>query len=374
MSLINNIYYNIVPFVLVLSILVFIHELGHYLAARWNKVKVDVFSIGFGAELFGWTDRLGTRWKVSLVPLGGYVKMASDLNAASQPDTQMIEAMTDEEKEGSLYHKTVWQRIAISAAGPAANYLFAILVFGLLYIFSGQKIPSDQAKIGQVMPGSVAFHSGFQGGDLVTAANHQPVQTFVDMQKVIQANVGKEVTFDIQRNNETMILKAIPEAVGNAGNKVGRIGVVPSFDQVKRSPFTAFYYAITEIYHISATTVSSIGNMIIGQQSTDGLSGPLGIAKITGQIAQRGFIDLIWLSALLSINLGLINLFPIPMLDGGHLLFYFIEAIRGRPVPEKIQEWGYRIGFAIVIALMVISTWNDLQNLKVFEFFKKFFN
>ena len=374
MSLINNIYYNIVPFVLVLSVLVFIHELGHYLVARWNQVKVDVFSIGFGTELVGWTDRAGTRWKVSLIPLGGYVKMASDLNAASQPDAKMIEAMTDEEKKGSLYHKTVWQRMAISVAGPAANYLFSIVVLGLLFIFSGQKVPSDQAKVGHVMPASAASLAGFQEGDLITAVNQQPVQTFIGMQKIIQANRGQEIVFDVQRNNHKVVLKATPQTVKEQGRDVGRIGIVPSMDQIKRSPVTAFYYAVVNIYQISVHTVQSLCKMITRQESTDGLSGPLGIAKLTGQYAQKGLVDLIGLAALLSINLGLINLFPIPMLDGGHLLFYFFEAILGRPVPEKIQEWGYRIGFFLVMILMIISSWNDLQKLKVFEFFKKFFN
>ena len=324
MSLISLVYYNIVPFIVVLSLLVFVHEWGHYLAARWNDVRVEVFSIGFGPEMFGWTDRNGTRWKISLVPLGGYVKMFSDLNPASQPDQKLICQMSEEDKKVSLFHKTVWQRIAVSAAGPLANYLFAVLIFGTLYIFSGQKILSELAKIGQVMPESAAEHVGLQPGDLVLDVNGKALKTF--------------------------------------------------YDQVKHSPLTAYFHAIKDVYDVSARMLVHLGQMIVGKRSADALSGPVGIAALTGEVARKSITDLIWLAALLSINLGLINLFPVPVLDGGHLLFYFMEAIRGKPVSEKIQESGYRIGFGLIIMLVVISTWNDLYHLKVFEFFKNIFN
>ena len=374
MSLINLVYYNIIPFILVLSLLVFVHELGHYLVARWNGVKVEVFSIGFGTELFGWTDRVGTRWKISIIPMGGYVKMFSDLNPASQPDQTLIQGMSEKDKEVSLFHKTVWQRIAVSAAGPLANYLFAIFLFGTLYIFMGQKIPSEEAKIGHVMPKSAAEQVGLQEGDLILDINGITTGTFAELQKIIQENPGHEIVLHVQREEQKLMIHATPQATKVKDHEIGRLGITPSYHEVKRSPLTAYFYAVEDVYTFSAKTLAHLGQMIIGNQSTDGLSGPLGIATLTGEVARKSLIDLIWLTALLSINLGLINLFPVPMLDGGHLLFYFIEAIRGKAVSEKVQEAGYRIGFSLVMLLVVISTWNDLSHLKVFEFFKNIFN
>lgn len=374
MSLINLVSYNIVPFIVVLSLLVFVHEWGHYLAARWNDVRVEVFSIGFGPEIFGWTDRNGTRWKISVVPLGGYVKMFSDLNPASQPDQKLICQMSEEDKKVSLFHKTVWQRIAVSAAGPLANYLFAVLIFGTLYIFSGQKILSELAKIGQVMPESAAEHVGLQPGDLVLDVNGKALKTFVELQKMIRENPERELLLHVEREGQEIAFRATPQSVVVGGRQEGRLGITPFYDQVKRSPLTAYFHAIKNVYDVSAKMLDHLGQMIVGKQSAGGLSGPVGIAALTGEVARKSFTDLIWLAALLSINLGLINLFPVPMLDGGHLLFYVMEAIRGKPVSEKIQESGYRIGFGLVIMLVVISTWNDLYHLKVFEFFKNIFN
>jgi regulator of sigma E protease len=366
--------YTFIPFILILSILVFIHELGHYLIARWNGVKVEVFSIGFGSEIYGWTDKKGTRWKISLLPLGGYVKMFSDLNPASQPDQKLIQEMSEEDKKVSLFHKSVWQRIGVSAAGPIANYLFAILLFGTLYIFVGQKIPAETSKIGQVVPKSIAEKVGLKSGDLVLAVNETPIQSFSELQKIIQVNPGREIKLYVQRDNQNFTVKAIPQSINTGSHPIGRLGITPSFNEVKRSALTAYFYAVYDAYDFSVKTLSHLGKMIIGEHSTENLSGPLGIASLTGEVARKGFIDLIWLTALLSINLGLINLLPIPMLDGGHLLFYFIEAVRGKPVSDKLQEWGYRVGFGFIMLLMLISTWNDLSNLKVFEFFKNIFN
>lgn len=374
MSLISLVSYNIIPFILILSLLVFVHELGHYLVARWNGVKVEVFSIGFGAELFGWTDRAGTRWKISIIPMGGYVKMFSDLNPASQPDQSLIQEMSEEDKKVSLFHKTVWQRIAVSAAGPLANYLLAIFLFGTLYIFMGQKIPSEDAKIGQIIPKSAAEQAGLQEGDLILDINGEATRTFAEVQKIIQQNPGREIILHVQREEQGMTIHAMPQGIKARDHEIGRLGITPSYHEVKRSPFMAYFYAIEDVYAFSAKTLAHLSEIILGNQSTDGLSGPLGIANLTGEVARKSLVDLIWLTALLSINLGLINLFPVPMLDGGHLLFYFIEAIRGKAVSEKVQEWGYRMGFGLVMLLVVISTWNDLSHLKVFEFFKNTFN
>lgn len=373
MFMINAFVVNVLPFLVVLSVLVFVHELGHYLVARRNGVQIEVFSIGFGPEIFGWNDRAGTRWKFSLIPLGGYVKMFSDLNPASQPDMESIQAMSEEDKARSLFHKTVGQRIAVSAAGPLANYLFAIVLLGGLYMTVGQRVPSETATLGFVMPKSAAAEAGLQKGDRLIEMGGVTIATFDEMQQQARANPGKELPLTILRDGQEVHVKITPKSVMVRGTEIGKLGVSQGVAEVKRSPATAFFYAAADCVTISWKTVKSLGQVIVGKESSEGLSGPLGIAALTSEVAQRGLVDLLWLAAFLSINLGLINLFPVPMLDGGHLLFYGIEAVRGKPVSDQTQEIGYRIGFALVMALVLFSTWNDLSRLKVFEFFAKFF-
>ena len=361
------VYLNILPFVLILSLLVFVHELGHYLVARYNGVRVEVFSIGFGPEIFGWTDRSGTRWKVSYVPLGGYVKMFSDLNAASQPDAAAISHMSDADKAVSLFHKSVGQRLAVSIAGPVANYLLAILLLTGLYITVGQRIPAETAKIGHIMDQSAAFKAGLKTGDHVIAINDQPVKTFIDMQAHIKANPDKKLVFRIERAEQQHILDIIPTAQDTLNGRVGLIGVTQGTDTHVLPFYQAPMQAVIDVVKISYQTLSSLGRMLTGKQSADGLSGPLGIASLTSQAAQAGITETVWLTALLSISLGFLNLLPVPMLDGGHLLFYCIEAIRGKPVRESIQEVGYKIGFGLIVALMLFSTWNDLTRHHFFQ-------
>lgn len=373
MELFQIIWGNIVPFVAVLTVLVFVHELGHYYVARRCGVRVEVFSIGFGPEIFGWNDASGTRWKFSWIPLGGYVRMFSDLNAASMPDQTAIAAMSDEDKSASLFHKTVGQRMAVSVAGPAANYIFAILLLGGLYMISGQRLPSDAAKIGQVMPNSAADIGGLRSDDTITHINGGIIHHFSDMQSVIQKNPGIPLTVSIMRDDAPHQLTLTPDSTIVQGTAQGRLGITQGADSVRRPFWSAFFYAAADTWSFTVKTLHSLGQVITGKQSADGLSGPIGIASLAGKIAQKSYGELFWFAAFLSINLGLINLFPVPMLDGGHILLYAIEGIRGKPVSEKAQEIAFRIGFACIMALVLFSTWNDLAHLKVIDFIKRLF-
>jgi regulator of sigma E protease len=373
MHVLQVITHTVIPFLVILSILVFVHELGHFLAARRNGVKVEVFSIGFGPEVFGWNDRKGTRWKVSLLPLGGYVRMFSDLNAASQPDQERIAHMTETEKQQSLFHKTVWQRISISAAGPIANYLFAALLMTGLYVFVGQRIPAETAKIGQIMPQSAAALAGLKSDDVIHQINEHPVASFNDMHALVRENPGKELTFVISRESQPLTLKVVPQEATEGTLTVGRLGVTHGTTDIQHPFYTAPFYALWDCLKFTSQALISVGQILTGKRSTDGLSGPIGIATMTGEIMQKGLTDILWFCIFLSLNLGFLNLLPIPMFDGGHLLFYFIEAVRGKAVSEKAQEIAYRIGFTFVIFLVLFSTWNDLSRLKALEFLRNIF-
>lgn len=357
----------IIPFLIVLSILVFVHELGHYLVARYNGVGVDVFSIGFGPEVFGWNDKAGTRWKVSWFPLGGYVKMVGDADAASTPDHKALKKMEKDLRARSLYYKTVWQRIAVSVAGPVANYLFAIALFAILFATVGQRytVPVIQG----FQEGSVAEKAGFQIGDRIKDINGEQINRFEDIPVIVQAHAGNVLQVVIDRNGHILILSVTPilsEIKDHFGHvhKVGLLGIKGSeTGYIKRDWWNSWWYATEEAFSLSWQTLKALGQIMVGAKSADGLGGPLRIAQMSGEIAQSGFIALFWFMALLSVNLGLINLFPVPMLDGGHLLFYFIEAVRGKPLSEKAQEWGFRVGFGLIIALMVFATWNDIVHI-----------
>ncbi|CAK0762879.1 Zinc metalloprotease [uncultured Gammaproteobacteria bacterium] len=461
MHIIAGLWTYLLPFLVVLTILIFVHEFGHYLIARRCGVKVEVFSFGFGPELFGYTDVAGTRWKCCAIPLGGYVKMFGDADAASTPDERVTE-MSAEEKAVSFYHKRVGQRIAIVAAGPLANYLFAVVVLALLFMTSGQ--PFVPAVIGKIQPGSAAEAAGFVIGDAVTAIDGVAVERFEQLQQIVRAAPGRTLAMTVKRNGRLVVLSATPRdsttsglfglvrfsfgVLGVGAHSAPVIGsvvgldekgagltagdtilsvdgtVVESFDQVmqivRRSPgqalqitverggrkielqatpeavrvndrngstqtvgrlsigraiayrqydpFSAVLRAVDETVSISRETLAAIGQMMVGARGTEEFGGPLRIAEMSGDVARNGLVSLIWFIAMLSINLGLINLFPIPLLDGGHLMFYGIEAIRGRPLSERAQEYGFRIGLALVLTLMVFATWNDLVHLRVVEF------
>jgi regulator of sigma E protease len=351
------------PFLAVLTALVFVHELGHYLVARWNGVRVEVFSIGFGPEIFGWNDKAGTRWKFSLIPLGGYVKMFGDANAASMP-AEGSDGMTAEERAVAFPHKRLGQRAAIVAAGPIANFLFAIVVLAGLFSIVGQ--PFTPAVVGEVVADSPAEAGGFQAGDEVIAVDGRSVERFEELQRVVALRPEETMTFTVLRDGVEVRLQAAPRRVVRTNHlgeehEVGQLGISrSSADFVQHDPLSATWQATRETFGIIDQTFTALGQIIRGDRGADELGGPIRIADMSGQAAELGIGTLIYFAAVLSINLGLINLFPVPMLDGGHLLFYGIEAVRGRPLGERAQEYGFRIGLALVLTLMVFVTWNDL--------------
>ncbi len=364
----------VVVFLVILTVVVFVHELGHFLVARWNGVRVDVFSIGFGPELFGHTTRSGTRWKVSLLPLGGYVKMFGDADAASTPDQRTT--FTAEESRVAFQCKKVWQRAAIVAAGPAANFVFGIVVLAVMFMVYGE--PLTAPVVGQVQPGSAAAEAGLQPGDRVLEANGSKVGRFQDLQRIVRLTVGGPVSMVVRRGDQRIDvlthprLMEIKDAFGNL-HKTPVLGIVadPNATEIVHfGPASALWEAMGQTGEMVSTTVTGLGQMLSGERGTEELGGPLRIAKGAGQAAKLGLGSVVFYTILLSINLGLINIFPVPLLDGGHLLFYGVEALRGRPLGPKAQEYGFRIGLFLVFALMLLATRNDLVDLRVWEFIK----
>jgi regulator of sigma E protease len=353
----------IVSFLVVLTVLVFVHELGHYLVARRNGVRVDVFSIGFGPELFGWNDRAGTRWKVSAIPLGGYVKMYGDADPASTPDASVGE-MTPDQRAVSFHHKRLGQRAAIVFAGPLANFLFAIVAFAGVYSIVGQ--PFTPPEITSVAADSAAERAGLRAGDRIIRINGVEIERFEQIQRIVQLSLENPLDLVVRRDGKEISMTAAPTVVEEAdrrGNvlRVPRLGVKGvKVEFVRHNPWDAVWRGIAETWVQTAGTVQALGQMIAGRRQTDDLGGPLRIMEMSGEVAQGGPAAFIVFMAVLSVNLGLINLFPVPMLDGGHLLFYAIEALRGRPLGPRAQEYGFRIGLVLVFSLMIFATWNDL--------------
>jgi regulator of sigma E protease len=361
----------VIPFLFVLTIVVFFHELGHFLIARWAGVKVLTFSLGFGPELAGFNDRHGTRWKISAIPLGGYVKFFGDDSEASTPSFDSLAGMTDEEKAGSFHHKKVGARAAIVAAGPIANFLLAIVIFTCLFTFFGKPITS--ARVDKVEANSAAAAAGFQVGDIVTDIDGAKIETFSDMQRIVATRAGEHMTFTVNRGGDTIQLQGTPELrevkdpFGNA-HRQGVLGITRQTvagDAVTErvDPATALWLGVKETWFVIDQTVAYIGRIFTGREPADQVGGPLRIAQISGQVATIGLAALIHLAAVLSISIGLLNLFPVPLLDGGHLLFYSFEAVRGRPLSERAQEMGFRIGLGLVLMLMVFATYNDILHL-----------
>ena len=361
----------VIPFLFVLTIVVFFHELGHFLIARWAGVKVLTFSLGFGPELFGFTDRQGTRWKVSAVPLGGFVKFFGDDTEASTPSAETLANMTEEERAGSFHHKKVGPRAAIVAAGPIANFLLAIVIFTCLFTFFGK--PSTSARVDKIEANSAAEAAGFQIGDVVTAIDGTKIDNFTDMQRIVGTRAGEKLTFTVKRGDAIVQLQGTPELqlvkdpFGNA-HKRGVLGITRKTgagDVVTErvDPLTALWLGVKETWFVIDRTLAYIGGVFTGREAADQVGGPLRIAQISGQVATIGLAALIQLAAVLSISIGLLNLFPVPLLDGGHLLFYAVEAVRGRPLSERAQEMGFRIGLGLVLMLMVFATYNDILHL-----------
>jgi regulator of sigma E protease len=361
----------IVPFLFVLTIVVFFHELGHFLVARWAGVKVLTFSLGFGPELFGFNDRHGTRWKVSAIPLGGYVKFFGDDSEASTPSSDTLAAMTEEERAGSFHHKKVGPRAAIVAAGPIANFILAIVIFTCLFTFFGK--PSTTARVDKIEANSAAAAAGFQVGDIVTDIDGTAIGSFSDMQRIVSVRAGDQLSFTVKRGDATVQLRGTPELrevkdpFGNA-HRQGVLGITrataPGDVVTERvDPATALWLGVKETWFVIDRTLAYIGGIFTGREAADQVGGPLRIAQISGQVATIGVAALIHLAAVLSISIGLLNLFPVPLLDGGHLLFYTVEAVRGRPLSERAQEMGFRIGLGLVLMLMVFATYNDILHL-----------
>src|SRR5215831_440508 len=344
----------VVPFLFVLSLVVFFHELGHFLVARLCGVRILTFSIGFGPELAGFNDRYGTRWKIAAIPLGGYVKFFGDENASSAPDASRLQTMNASERALSFHFQPVWKRAAIVVAGPLANFLLAIAIFAAIFTIYGKQTMS--ARVDTVQADSAAATAGFVPGDIVLSIDGQPIDNFADMQRIVSDSAGR-----------TLAIREDKDSFGNV-RRIGILGISRSmtpgdvkFEPV--SPPQAIWLGGQETWFVVDRTLSYIGGVIIGREAADQLGGPIRIAQISGQVATIGFAALVHLAAVLSVSIGLLNLFPIPLLDGGHLLFYAIEAIRGRPLSERAQEVGFRIGLAIVVMLMIFATFNDIVHL-----------
>jgi regulator of sigma E protease len=360
----------VLPAIVVLVLVVFIHELGHFQVGRWCGVRIQAFSIGFGKELFGFNDKHGTRWKLSVIPLGGYVKFVGDENAASLPKASGLpEAQRDE----TLFHgASVWKRTAIVAAGPVANFILAIVIFAAVFATLGR--PVTAPRVDKLMPGGAAEAAGFLPGDLIVEIDGSPIESFSEIQQIVTLAAGNVLTVIVDRGGERITLtptperREMPDGLGST-QRIGVLGITRNMgdgDLVYKqfSPLQAVVEGVKETGHIIERTMTYVGRLFAGRETADQLSGPIRVAQVSGVIASSGGVPaLLHLSAILSVSIGLINLFPVPMLDGGHLVFYAIEAIRGRPVSQRAQEIGFRIGLALVIMLFVFVTFNDIVRL-----------
>ena len=360
-------------FLFVITLVVFFHELGHFLVARYFGVAVEVFSVGFGREIFGWTDRYGTRWKVSWLPIGGYVKFAGDADAASRPDHAAAAAMSEAERKGALLLKPLYQRALVAVCGPLANFILAIVILTGLSLYAGRT--TVVPLIGEVTQGSPAAAAGIKSGDLVTKVDDTVITDFQQLPEIISVSGGAPLAVGIRRAGHDLTiwisprLMKIRDVLGNDTTQMV-IGVRPDPHapvlHERYGPVGAFGAACSETWNIIKGTILGIAQMIRGHASADQLRGPLGIANMTRQVADFGFLPLLNLAAILSVSIGLANLFPIPLLDGGHLLYYGCEAVLGRPLGARAQDVGFRLGLVLVLGLMLLTTWNDLVRLNLF--------
>ncbi len=358
----------VVPALIVLTVVVFVHEMGHFLVARWCGIRVAAFSIGFGREISGFTDRRGTRWKLSLIPLGGYVRFEGDDNAASIPDADALAATPPSQRKGLFHFAPLWQRFAVVAAGPAANFILAVLIFAVVFTVVGR--PNVLPVAVSVVEGSAADKAGFQPGDRILSVDGRKIPSFTELQSLIMLSAGETLTIVVDRNGEEVTLTAIPERreqpdrLGGT-HRIGVLGITSGEFSIERDPpVQAVLQGMRETWHIVDRTMTYIGRLVSGRESAEQLSGPIRIGQVSGTVASNGGIPgLVYLMAVLSVSIGLFNLFPVPMLDGGHLLFYIIEAVRGRPLSQRVQDLGFRIGFALVLMLFIFVTVNDIANL-----------
>jgi len=364
----------LIPFLIVLGVVVFVHEFGHFIVGRWCGVKVDAFSLGFGPELFAFEDSKGTRWRIAAIPLGGFVKFHGDANGASMPDPDQLDKMSAAERSVTFYGQNVWKRAAIVFAGPAANFLLAISLYTAFFAANGQIIHIP--KVATVMPGTAAEEAGFRSGDIVLSIDGAEIPSFDKLFETVQVSAGKALIFKVLRDGAETELTATPRLhvtetlLGKA--KTGLLGVQASADPAdlrheRYGLVDSLGLAVDETWNVVARTYHYVARLAAGRESADQLSGPIGIAQVSGQMAQAISTVGVWpffnLIAILSVSIGLLNLMPVPLLDGGHLAFFAIEALRGRALNERTQEYAFRVGLAMVCSLMLFSTYNDVARL-----------
>ncbi len=367
--LLDNLQYTIPTFLFLLTLLVFVHEMGHYLVGRWSGIRIVAFSVGFGPELFGWTDRQGTRWKFCIIPLGGYVKFFGDQDAASSPDYERLERIAPGERDRTFLGAKLWKRAVTVAAGPFANFLLAIAIFAVLFSIYGRAVADPVVAF--VAPGSAAEEAGVQQGDRLISIDGTPVSTFDDVRRYVSVRPELPIQVRIEREGAVIDLRMVPqraETIDPLGNKVeeGKIGIgtnqeAGNFRIETYGPLEAVGQGVLQSWRIVTGTFDYLGNMIVGRMNTDQLGGPIRIAQMSGQMAKLGIAEVLNFAAVLSVSIGLLNLMPVPMLDGGHLVFYAVEALRGKPVGAAAQELAFRIGFAMVLMLTFFAAWNDIN-------------
>lgn len=361
----------IIPFLFVLTLIVFVHEMGHFLVARWNGVTVKVFSVGFGPELLGFTDRRGTRWKLSAIPLGGYVRFLGDENVASAEGREAIGNLSDVERETAFVTQSVGRRAAIVAAGPIANFILAILIFAFLYSVIGRDVMPP--IVSGVVVDSPAEGAGFEAGDIIVAANGSPIETFADLQRVVSTRAGQELVIGVERAGTLLDIPVTPAMIETEDGfggvyRHGQIGIESLYDPdaITRS-YTPFPQSVwegaSETWFVVSQTLRYLGRVVSAQEAPDQLGGPITVARVAERAASVGFVSLLALAAYLSVSIGFVNLLPIPLLDGGHLAFYAVERLRGRPLGDRAQEIGYRVGFALVLSLIVFVLALDISRL-----------
>lgn len=365
MNLISIFFNNFFAFIIILSIIVFVHEFGHYIVAKINKVKVDAFSIGFGKELCGFNDKSGTRWSISLIPFGGYVKFFGDEDASSSTvNKDKLDKLSAEDKKQCLYYQTPLVRLFVAIAGPLFNFILAFIILTFIYSFYGLVV--SKPIITEILPNSAAEKYDLRANDEVLEINNDEIKTFEAIQMKILVNLDNEMTFKIKRNNEIIVKKIIPTIIEKQDIfknkiKVSQIGILSNkIEHVKISFFEATNKAINQIYNVCTMTLKALGQMIIGRRGLDGLGGPIKIAQYSGEAFKNGFETVLSFIAMISISLGLMNLLPIPALDGGHILFCLIEILRRKPLSEKLENAFSYLGFGILISLMLFSTIKDI--------------
>ncbi len=363
-------FWSLLFFFVAIGPLIFIHEMGHYLAGRWCGVKADVFSIGFGREIAGWTDKRGTRWKLSLLPLGGYVKFAGDMSPASEPSDEWKQLPAGE-RSVTFQAQTLWKRALIVAAGPFTNLFLAVLIFmGIFAVYGQQRSPS---VVGAVLPGSAAAVAGFKPGDRIVAVGETAIDQFDEISDIVALRPGVSMNFKVIRGGQEQTIIAAPaeevfkDRFGNI-SKLGRLGLASGkIEVVELSLLELPIAGVVQTWRVLNSMVDGLAQIILGRISVKELGGPLKIGKYSGQMATLGVVAFLGFVALISINLGFINLLPIPMLDGGHLTFYALEAILRKPVSAEVQEWAFRAGFAVLIGFMVLVNFNDLESFGVWD-------